>query len=357
MGVTTVQQVTKQAWKDTVFPEWGTWLNEEIDGTAVEPGKVALWWLSNMGVWIKSDQQTSVVIDFWCGAGKTTHQKPEMPPRHQWARLTGGRAIQPNLRMQPMVIDPFEVRYLDAFLVTHFHSDHQDLFVTGAILQNVQDQIPLIGPKAVVEKWISWGVPRERCRVVKPGDVLYIKDVEITVTDSFDRTALISDAEGLPVADDRTVPNLDERAVNYVIKTSGGTIYHGADSHYSTYFAKHGQDFDIDIALLAFAENPVGIQDKMTSVDILRAAEALQTKVVIPLHWDIWSNMLGDPHEIAYLWQLRKERFAYRFHPFLWQPGGRFVFPDDREKLEYFHNRGFEDRYRYPINLPYTSFL
>lgn len=357
MSVKDVHQVTKQAWKDEVFPEWGTWLNEEIDTTNVPSGKVALWWLCNMGVWIKSDQQTSVVVDFWCGSGKNTHYKPEMDPRHQWARLTGGRNIQPNLRTQPMVIDPFEVRKLDAFLVTHFHSDHQDLHVTGAILQNVREKIPFIGPKAVVEKWLSWGVPRERCKVVQPGDVVQIKDVEIIVTDSFDRTALISDSVGLDTPDDRTVPEMDERAVNYVIKTNGGTVYHGADSHYSTYFAKHGKDFDIDIALLAFAENPVGIQDKMTSVDILRAAESLDTKVVIPLHWDIWSNMLGDPREILYLWRQRRERFDYLFYPFLWQPGGKFLFPDDCKKMEYFHRRGFEDRYSYPVNLPYRAFL
>ena len=60
----------------------------------------------------------------------------------------------------------------------------------------------------------------------------------------------------------------------------------------------------------------------MTSVDILRAAEALKAKLVVPLHWDVWTNTLGDPNEILALYDYRKERFRYQFHPFIWQIGG-----------------------------------
>ncbi len=44
------------------------------------------------------------------------------------------------------------------------------------------------------------------------------------------------------------------------------------------------------MALGSYGENPRGITDKMTSADMLRMAEALNTKVVIPFHHDIWSN-------------------------------------------------------------------
>ena len=43
--------------------------------------------------------------------------------------------------------------------------------------------------------------------------------------------------------------------------------------------AKHGKDYDIDVATAAFGLNPVGIQDKMEATDVLRMAEALQCKV------------------------------------------------------------------------------
>lgn len=95
----------------------------------------------------------------------------------------------------------------------------------------------------------------------------------------------------------------------------------------------------------------------MTSIDVLITAENLNTKVVIPLHWNVWTNMLGDPTEIEKLWKMRQEKFNYQFHPFSWLPGGRFLYPDDQNKLEYYHDRGFKYRYTHPINLPYKSFL
>jgi hypothetical protein len=34
-------------------------------------------------------------------------------------------------------------------------------------------------PKTCVDMWIGWGVPKARCIVMKPGDVVKIKDIEI----------------------------------------------------------------------------------------------------------------------------------------------------------------------------------
>ena len=47
------------------------------------------------------------------------------------------------------------------------------------------------------------------------------------------------------------------------IKTPGGNIYHSGDSHYSIYFAKHGKDYDVDVAFGSYGENPVGMADKI----------------------------------------------------------------------------------------------
>lgn len=71
---------------------------------------------------------------------------------------------------------------------------------------------------------------------------------------------------------------MDARAVNYLFKTPGGTLYHSGDSHYSNYYAKHGNEHHIDVALGSYGENPRGITDKMTSSDMLRMAEALNTR-------------------------------------------------------------------------------
>ena len=57
-----------------------------------------------------------------------------------------------------------------------------------------------------------------------------------------------------------------------------------------------------------------GMQDKMTSTDILRMAENLKCKVVVPIHWDVWTNFQADCEEIRLLYDFKKDRNEYKFH-------------------------------------------
>lgn len=70
----------------------------------------------------------------------------------------------------------------------------------------------------------------------------------------------------------------------------------------------------------------------MTSADILRMGEALNAKVVIPFHHDIWSNFQADPQEIRVLWEMKKIA-KYGFKPFIWQVGGKFTWPLDKDNF------------------------
>ena len=351
-----IDEISKESWVLSTFPEWGTWLNEEIEAEVVEPGSFAMWWLGCTGIWIKSEGSANICIDFWCGSGKRTKTKPFMDAHHQMARMTGGKKLQPNLRMTPFVLDPFAIRQIDAVVSTHDHNDHIDVNVAAAVMKNCPDTVPFIGPKTCVDLWQSWGVPAERCIVVKPGDVVKIKDTELVALESFDRTALITVGKGETLAG-KMPGNMDDRAVNYLVRTPGGNLYHSGDSHYSNYYAKHGNDYQVDVALGSYGENPRGITDKMTASDILRMAEALNTKVIIPFHHDIWSNFQADPAEISVLYEMKKYRLQYQFKPFIWQVGGKFIFPADKDKREYHYPRGFDDCFEGEIDLPFKSFL
>ena len=351
-----VDEITRESWILNTFPEWGTWLNEEIDEEQVEKGTFSMWWLGCTGVWLKTENATNICIDVWCGTGKRTKKKKFIDPQHQMARMCGGKKLQPNLRAVPVVFDPFAVTQIDAVLSTHDHNDHMDVNLCAAVLRNCPPTVPFIGPQAVVDKLVDWGVPADRCIVVKPGDTLTIKDLKITAVESFDRTALITappdgDLKGIPL------DFMDQKAVNYVIETPAGTVYHSGDSHYSNYYAKHGNDYQIDVAFGSYGENPRGITDKMTACDILRMAEALKAKVIIPLHHDIWTNFQADPAEILELYDRKKDILGYDFTPFIWQVGGKFTYPGDAQKRRYHYPRGFDDCFTVPINTPYNSFL
>ena len=279
-----------------------------------------------------------------------------MKDQHQHQRAIGVKKLQPNLRNAIVPIDPFAIRELDALLATHEHSDHIDPNVAAAVLQNCDASVPFIGPQACVDLWVGWGVPAARCIVVKPGDVVDIKDVQIVALDSFDRTELVTAPAGV-ILKDNPVQDMDRKAVNYLLKTPGGNLYHAADSHYSNWYTKHGNDHDIHVALGNFGENPRGMMDKMTSIDILRMAEGLDTDVVIPVHHDIWTNFQADPNEILTLWNMRKDRLQYQFKPFIWQVGGKFTYPNDKDNLVYQYPRGFEDAFAMEPDLPFKALL
>ena len=351
-----VEEITRESWILKTFPQWGTWLNEEIEQTEVLPGTFAMWWLGCTGLWVKSEGDANILIDLWVGTGKRTMASQHMAQGHQMMRMAGVRELQPNLRVSPCVIDPFAIRTVDAVLASHSHSDHIDINVAAAVLAHCPSSVPFIGPKSAVDVWLSWGVPESRCICVKPGDVVTIKDTEIVALEAFDRTMLITlpkdqRANGNPVAD------MDLLAVNFLIRTPGGSLYDGADSHYSNMFVKHGNEYDIDVAMGAFGENPRGITDKLTAFDVLRMAEALRTKVVIPFHHDIWSNFMANPAEIAHLWEMKRHALKYDFVPYIWQVGGKFVYPENKDDREYHYPRGFADAFHHATDLPYPAFL
>lgn len=352
-----ISEITKEKWLQNTFPEWGTWLNEEIQEEKVKEGTVALWWLGCTGIWVKSQGSTNVCIDFWCGTGKRTKKNKLMNPYHQMARMAGVKKLQPNLRVSPFVLDPFEIKELDAVVSTHSHNDHMDINVAAAVIKNIEKNIPFIGPKACTDIWKGWGVPEERCITVKPGDTVVVGDMEILALESFDRTMLITSADDKEVFSGKLPKDMDEKAVNYLIKTPGGNIYHSGDSHYSNFYAKHGNENQIDVAFGSYGENPRGITDKMTSSDILRMGEALNTKVMIPFHHDVWSNFQADPNEIILLYNYRKNMMQYKFKPYIWQVGGKFVYPTDKDNEIYHYPRGFEDCFTKETDVPFTSFL
>ena len=44
-----VSEITRESWIMNTFPEWGTWLNEEIENEVVAPGTVAMYLVQDSG--------------------------------------------------------------------------------------------------------------------------------------------------------------------------------------------------------------------------------------------------------------------------------------------------------------------
>lgn len=310
-----IDEVTREKWIMNTFPEWGTWLNEDMEAAQPAPGTVEMWWLGCTGIYMKTPGNTAITIDLWTGNGKRSHGNGKMAVGHQMANMAGCRAMQPNLRNIPYVFDPFAIKHVDAVLATHYHQDHMSKEFAAHVIQSGMTTTDSTGP----DREDLWG----KCPM-----------------------------------------DMDDKAVNYLLRTPGGNIYHSGDSHYSIYFAKHGKDIakeygGVDVAFGSFGCNPVGMQDKMEASDIIRMAEALQCKVVIPIHWDVWTNFEADLREIEVLYNMRKERFGYTFKPYYWKVGGHYTYPTDFEagKKHFVYQRGFEDCFDEEPNVPFRSVL
>ena len=111
-----VNDISRESWILNTFPEWGTWLNEEIEREDVKPGTFSMWWLGCTGIWLKTENRTNLVTDLWCSTGKKTHGNGLMKQGHQHMKMIGCQKIQPNLRNVPCVIDPFAMKDVDALL-------------------------------------------------------------------------------------------------------------------------------------------------------------------------------------------------------------------------------------------------
>src|SRR4030042_3017842 len=305
--------IDRMTWLQEVFPIWGTFLNEEIEDALVEKGNIALWWLGACGYWFKTPENTDILIDNYCGpsiAVKWDVGESESP--YGVMRQTGAKS-QVWLRLNPQIIDPFAIKKVDALYSTHPHLDHCDIYTIKPLIKNTDCKF--IGPPKSCQKYEQFGVPKDRIVEVKAGDEIMINEICLKALEGADNTAVL-EAE-----------SMSETAGNYLIKTPAGNFYHAGDSHYSNMFFRHGRENDIDVAMISFGDNPSGMTDKMTSYDAYRVAKALDTKLLIPMHYDNWALVKGDPEELE--WIIRKKAPGMKIVILQW--GCKFQYPKDQD--------------------------
>ncbi|WP_254530306.1 MBL fold metallo-hydrolase [Natrinema gelatinilyticum] len=246
--------------------DWSDWLVRDVaDAT---PDGVAIWYLGCNGFICKGTEGTTIYIDPYLGLGD--------PPR--------------TVRMIPVPFDPNDVTEADAVLATHEHTDHVHgpsqapiLANTGASLYAPDDSITVARED---ENWTAeWDVRDDQLTEIAEGETLEIGEFTIHVEDAYDP--------------DATHP------VSYVIEHDAGTFFHGGDTKPTDGFARIGDEFDIDLAALAFGT--VGqIPDKQTREptrtrwyndenQVIECAGALECERLLPSHWDMWKGLTADP--------------------------------------------------------------
>ncbi len=80
--------------------------------------------------------------------------------------------------------------------------------------------------------------------------------------------------------------------VGFIIKKDGKTIYHAGDTGLF-YDMKGFAELNIDFALL-----PIGDRFTMGIDDAARAAEYIDTKAIIPIHYNTWPPISAEPEAL-----------------------------------------------------------
>ena len=310
----------RDQWLREVFPEWGTFLNNQIRDAQVEQGQVNLWWFGGPSFVLKTRTGEVFLVDGYAGPSSYTEYQ-----NCGVCRTSGATTIN-WMKLWPQVFDPWGFARLDAALSTHHHSDHCDVYTIKAALQTTD--CPFVGPLSCVERFRNFKVPEDRIARVKPGDTLKYGATEIEVVPCFDTIATYTGAskpgERRPFAD---------VAVAYLFKTEGGNILFLGDTLYQNAYVLLGQKYDIDLAIFNIGNNAPGALDKPTPYDAYMIMEALKADYFIPFHWESWSNVASDPGEVEWIFAKRNPRIR----PIILQPGAAIVFPRDKDIGRYIY--------------------
>jgi L-ascorbate 6-phosphate lactonase len=246
--------------------DWGDWLVREIEDAS--PGGVAVWYLGCNGFVLKGSEGTTVFIDPYVGLGD--------PPR--------------TVRMIPVPFDPEDVAEADAVLATHEHTDHVHGPSQAPILANTEASLYAPDDSLAVartdESWTDeYDVDDDQFVELEEGDTIDIGEFTVHVEDAHDP--------------DATHP------VSYVIEHDAGTVFHGGDTKPSEAFERIGDEYDLDLGILAFGT--VGqVPDKENGEpkrtrwyndenQIVEAAADLELDALLPSHWDMWRGLTSDP--------------------------------------------------------------
>lgn len=224
-----------------------------------------LWWLGQSGFLTRS-RGKHLLIDPYLSDSLTAKY---------------ANTDKPHVRMSSRVIDPARLDFIDVVTSSHNHTDHLDA-QTIVPLFDANPDLELIIPEAN-RRFVA-----ERLRI-DPG-------LPIGLNDAVGIQMHGHRIFGVPAAH----PELERdenglcRFLGLVFRSQACTIYHSGDTVYHDDIIDRLKEVPegIDVAILPI-NGKVG---NMNGVDAARLAKAINAKLVIPCHYDMFEFNTADPY-------------------------------------------------------------
>lgn len=322
--------VTHEDWVLAVFPEWKTYLNQQINSYKVPKGQVSMWWCGCCSWVIKTDEDSIFCIDMYAGPSGHTHYG-----QCGVCRQTGAESIH-WMRLQPHYIDPWAFDHIDGYFMSHIHGDHTDpWFVSAAV--NTSDT-KFYGPKLVTDLLPNYKVPDNRIVTCQVGDVIELPGAKVHMLINYDQTAI--QTLGGKIMD------YEDCCLSYLFETSGGNLLFLGDTWFHDGYVAFPQKYKIDVTTTNMGFNAPGGTDKLTPYEVARLAKMLKTNVIIPDHYDFWANIAGEPNLIIDQFERLTHEIAPEVKTVVMRGGGRFDYPKDQDIGRYWYPDE-SDGYRY----------
>ncbi len=270
-----------------------SFLLDQIQKTTPEPGQVALWWLGQSGLLIKSRHAT-VLIDPYLSESLT-------------AKYAG--TTKPHIRMTRCPIQPSRLGMIDIVCCSHKHSDHMDPGTLPAVLQSSPGSL-LILPKALIGHAMQMGLPPERCLGLDHGETFAMPERQMTIK------AISAAHEGLDQNDSGEFLYL-----SFLIEIDGVKLFHSGDTiPWEGQQEAVGQGVDVAFLPINGRDSSRRVPGNMTSDEAVEFAASLRARHVIPHHYDMFTFNTVDVNEFSHA----AKRLPVEVKPVILRCGERF---------------------------------
>ncbi len=268
-------------------------LQTQIRETIPEPGQVALWWLGQSGLLVKSRWAT-VLIDPYLSESLT-------------AKYAG--TAKPHIRMTRCPVDPSLLTMIDLVCCSHKHSDHMDPVTLTAVLKS-SPQAELVLPTALIGHAGQIGIESDRLVGLNHGEVYENSEKKIAVR------AISAAHEGLDQNEHGQFLYL-----SFVMEMDGVKIFHSGDTiPWEGQSEAVGEGVDVAFLPINGRDSSRGVPGNMTSDEAVEFAASLHARHVIPHHYDMFTFNTVDVNEFTHA----AKRLPVEVKPVILRCGERF---------------------------------